>query len=136
MCGEYDFIREKLIENKNRFHPDIWKLCARKRFDNYKGTCNRIDPSFRREFIYRWKSDYEKLLAAGEAEERFFEPWQWTWLNAILTAPDRYYYEHEYWHRNRIAYGAGFMSWRPKTPHFAKSLMGLMTLRALKLGWR
>ena len=97
MFGEYDFIREKLIENKNRFHPDILKLCARKRFDNYEGTCNRIGPSFRREFIYRWKSDYEKLLAAGEVEERFFEPWQWTWLNTILTDPDRHYYEHEYW---------------------------------------
>ena len=97
MCGEYDFIRIKLLEGKNRFHPDILKLCARKRFDNYEGTCNRIDPSFSREFIYRWKSDYEKLLAAGELDKRFFEPWQWNWLNIILNDPDRFYYEHEYW---------------------------------------
>lgn len=134
MCGEYDFIREKLIEGKERFHPDILKLCARKRFDNYEGTCNRIDPSFRREFIYRWKSDYEKLLAAGEAEERFFEPWQWVWLNTILNDPDRYYYEHEYWQPESERLWSRIHELEAENASLREELNGAYNSTSLKVG--
>lgn len=97
MCGEYDFIRQKLLVGKSHFHPDILKVCARKRFNNYEGTINRIDPAFRREFAHRWQVDFKALKDAGELEERFFEPHQWTWLNTLLEDPDKFYYEHEFW---------------------------------------
>ena len=134
MCGEYDFIRQKLLVGKSHFHPDILKVCARKRFNNYEGTINRIDPAFRREFAHRWQSDFKALKDAGELEERFFKPHQWAWLNTLLEDPDKFYYEHEFWVPEKDTLCRHISELEAENMQLRKELEGAYASISLKVG--
>ena len=93
MCDEYDFIRSFL-----RKHPDLEKrfstLLAYYRMDNYYFTLDRIAPEFKREFLKRFSSDYNKIETDGELERELYSDDQWRRLNSIIRHPDIYYFEN------------------------------------------
>lgn len=104
ICDEYDFIREKLISNKDNLHPDILKMCAKMRFSNYKWTCGRIAAEFRKDFVLRFASDFQMLMDAGEIDPIFIGNKNFQELHQLLSNPIEYYYVNWSWYDQKKSY--------------------------------
>lgn len=101
ICDEYDFIRNFVLNKKNELHPDLLKVCARLRFNNYRHNCERVAPKFKREFAHRFGEDFKKLYDAGELDPDFFSMTQWGEIMQVMHEPDGYYYRLWMWYPER-----------------------------------
>lgn len=94
-CGEYDYIRNILLEKKPSC-PNALEMCAFIRFGNYLWTISRIAPEFRREFIYRFHTDFKFLRDNNELLQDLYSPGEWSTVNWIINDPEEYYFAK--WH--------------------------------------
>ncbi len=101
MCNEYDFIRRLIGDD-----PETVRLfapyCARKRFDNYKFTMERIADECKLDFLIRFAQDFRKIRDAGELHGELFSDREWKMLTDIMENPTQYYLS-TYYHAQFIA---------------------------------
>lgn len=88
---EYDFIFSIMSKNPEVFDRFIYAWC-KKRFSNYVGTFNRIDPSLHREFLQVFAKDYRDALENGWINWGWYNPKERKMLEEIIDDPEGYYY--------------------------------------------
>ena len=92
MCDEYDYIRS-FIKRTKGLHPDALYACSRYRYSNYIFTLNRIDESFKPDFLLRFSNDFKLLSLKAELSRHFFTARQWKLLCRIIENPLNVYFQ-------------------------------------------
>ena len=89
MNVEYDYIQDLLKRDPavwNRFcHMYWWK-----KYHNYMFTYNRIDVSFREEFMDRMRQEFKRAYQLGELDETRFTKHEWMSIQDMMNQADGY----------------------------------------------
>lgn len=92
ICEEYEFMRKFLDK-----YPDskavFLGVLAYLRYGSYFWNLNRIDEEYKLEFLYRFQSDFLKIIEKNELDKSLFKQWQLANLEKILQDPKEYYFE-------------------------------------------
>lgn len=89
MCDEYDWIR-KIIDSNPNFKKFI-PIYQHKRFCNYMFTLNRIDISFKKEFIKRFHKDFKLAMQNNEIDKDLFTELEYYRLQLVIKNPNKFY---------------------------------------------
>lgn len=105
---EYDFIRDLLMEDPalwQRFRGWYWW----KKYHNYWFTYNRIDDSYKPEYMERIRREYRRAMELGQLQRELFTPEEW---EAILDLIRR---KNGLWNRLRsVGWLYAAAAWVPK----------------------
>ena len=91
--NEYDFIFNIMSGDKQVFDRFIYAWC-KKRFSNYVGTFNRIDPSLHREFLHVFSDDYRLAEQNGWIQWSMYNANETKMLKEIIEDPEAFYYNY------------------------------------------
>lgn len=91
--NEYDFIFNIMSGNKQVFDRFVYAWC-KKRFSNYVGTFNRIDPSLHREFLRVFSDDYRLAEQNGWIRWPMYNANETKMLKEIIENPEAFYYNY------------------------------------------
>ncbi len=73
---EYDYIRDLLMQDRQlweRFQYMYWW----KKYHNYRFTYNRIDNSYKPEYMARMRQEYKRAMELGQLSQECFTPQEW-----------------------------------------------------------
>ena len=87
---EYDYIRGILTQNEEvweKFKAMYW----RKKYHNYKGTLERIDIQYKKEYIKQFSMDFKRGLEKDELDKKVFTELEWSAIQFIVKDPDGFY---------------------------------------------
>ena len=92
MNAEYDFIKDKLMEN-----PEIWERFRNmywfKKYYAYYTSLKRIAPKFKQDFVNRWSEEMKRGLLLEQYDETVFSSYDWNRIQMLIKNPERYYFE-------------------------------------------
>lgn len=83
MNVEYDFIRDILMRDREvweRFQYMYWW----KKYHNYWFTYNRIDDSYKEEYMDRMRHEYKRAMELGQLSELLFTEHEWTTIHNMI----------------------------------------------------
>lgn len=86
---EYDHIRDVLMRDRElweRFQYMYWW----EKYHNYWFTYNRIDESYREEFMDRMRQEYKRALQLGQIRQEDFTDSEWRTILAMVDHADGY----------------------------------------------
>ena len=89
MKHEYDFIRELLSSDKNLFDKYIGIYWSKK-FNNYMFNYNRIDESFRDEFLEVFSSEFKQGFENNEIDLNLFSKSTKRIVKKIVNNPKKF----------------------------------------------
>ncbi len=92
MCDEYTYIR-KIIDSDEKLKKFI-PIYQFKRYQNYMGTFNRIDKTFKKEFVERFNKDFKTAMSNGEIEKDIFPEKDYQNLLLVINNPKKFYKKH------------------------------------------
>ena len=89
MCDEYDWIRKIIDNNPNlkKFIP----IYQKKRYYNYMFTLDRIDNKFKKEFVKRFRKDFQIAMQNNEIDKNLFAELEYYRLQLVIKNPDKFY---------------------------------------------
>ena len=83
MNQEYDFIRDRLMEDPalwERFKYMYWRV----KYQNYMFTVDRIDASYRQEYLARMQAEFHRAMQKGELNPEAFTEIEWKKVEALI----------------------------------------------------
>ena len=86
---EYDFIRDLLMRDREvweRFQYMYWW----KKYHNYWFTHDRIDDSYKEEFLDRMRQEYKRAQMLGQLDPELFTRSEWQTIQALINRADGY----------------------------------------------
>lgn len=86
---EYDHIRDILMGDRKlweRFKYMYWW----KKYHNYWFTYNRIDDSYKREYLERMRQEYKRADQRGELDQSLFTKQEWQTIQSLINHADGY----------------------------------------------
>lgn len=86
VCGEFGFIREKLM-SRSGVARNFSAEFGREMFFSYWATLHRIGAELRRDFILRFSDDLRAAFKRGEIVRKGFSRANWERILAIMTMP-------------------------------------------------
>ena len=119
MCDEYDWIR-KIIDSNPNFKKFI-PIYQHKRFCNYMFTLNRIDISFKKEFIKRFHKDFKLAMQNNEIDKDLFTELEYYRLQLVIKNPDKFYRKY----LNRMSLAEKLFSVKNRGIHKVIRLFGI-----------
>ena len=94
MCDEYSFIFDFL--NRNPEKIELYKhQYVKKCFGNYVFILNLIQPEFKKEFLCRFSSDFNRFKHMNFFDEKNFSKQNWKFLSSLMKDPIAHYYTTE-----------------------------------------
>ena len=89
MNVEYDYIRRIMVK-----HPETWEKFKGsywyKKFQGYMMTLNRIDDSFKPEYVYRISEEFRWGMTKQEFTKNDFSDGEWKIITTLINDPERY----------------------------------------------
>lgn len=86
---EYDFIRDLLMRE-----PELWErfqyMYWWKKYHNYWFTHERIDDSYKEEFLDRMRQEYKRAHMLGQLDPKLFTKSEWQTIEALINRADGY----------------------------------------------
>lgn len=83
MNVEYDFIRDILMRDQEiweRFQYVYWW----RKYHNYWFTYNRIDDSYKEEYMERMRQEYKRAMELGQLSQNLFTANEWTTIKNMI----------------------------------------------------
>ena len=83
MNVEFDHIRDLLMADREiweRFQYMYWWL----KYHNYWFTYNRIDESYREEYLSRFRREFKRAMELGQLRQQDFEPFEWKTIQSMV----------------------------------------------------
>lgn len=90
MNVEYDFIRDLLMRDEEiweRFQHMYWW----KKYHNYWFTYNRIDDSYKEEYMHRMRQEYKRAMQLGQLSKDVFDDYEWRAINNMINRSQNIY---------------------------------------------
>jgi glycosyltransferase involved in cell wall biosynthesis len=87
---EYDFIRDILMKDRElweRFRYMYWW----KKYMNYMFTYERIDDSYKKEYLHRMQREYKRAMQKGELSPQVFTELEWKKIESLIDNADGFY---------------------------------------------
>ncbi len=86
---EYDHIRDLLMRE-----PEVWQrfqyMYWWKKYHNYWFTYNRIDESYRPEYLERMRQEFKRAMQLGQLRESDFTRQEWVTIQKLVSRSDGY----------------------------------------------
>ena len=93
MNVEYDFIQDIL-----KREPEIWErfkyMYWWRKYHNYMFTLNRIDRSFKEEYLVRMGMEFKRAIQQEEINPSDFLPAEWKHIRMIVENSRKYYKQY------------------------------------------
>lgn len=89
MNVEFDHIRDLLMEDREiweRFQYMYWWL----KYHNYWFTYNRIDESYRQDYLARMRQEYKRAMQLGQLRQADFEDFEWKTIQSMVSGANGY----------------------------------------------
>lgn len=90
MTEEYEFILDFLKRN-----PDLYKrfinMYHKKKYQAYLFTMDRIDDSYRMEFLEQIRKEFLDAISSGELTKEVFSAYDWRSMTRLLKSAENYY---------------------------------------------
>lgn len=86
---EYDHIRDLLMRDREvweRFQYMYWW----KKYHNYWFTHNRIDDSYKAEYMDRMRQEYKRAMQLGQLKQEVFTANEWRAIQSLINGADGY----------------------------------------------
>lgn len=86
---EYDYIRDLLMRDQEtweRFRYMYWW----KKYHNYWFTYNRIDESYKEEYMNRMRQEYKRAMQLGQLDSALFNKEEWRTIRNLVSLADGY----------------------------------------------
>jgi glycosyltransferase involved in cell wall biosynthesis len=89
MNVEFDHIRDLLMADREiweRFQYMYWWL----KYRNYWFTYNRIDASYREEYLSRFRREFKRAMELGQLRQTDFEDYEWKTVQGFISGANGY----------------------------------------------